>query len=602
MSRFTLTMLALLRASVAVSALEAGKLWQWQHLVQYEEHLASMRARDVSAVHELHKKRQIINSPFKNNETEKFSVDGTKLPDIDFDIGESYAGLLPISNSSNEASELFFWFFPSTDGAVKDEIIVWFTGGPGCSSLSGLFEENGPVTWKPGTFGPVPNPWSWHHLSHVVWIEQPIGTGYATGSPTYKNEDELAQQFMGFWKNFVDTFGTHNYSVYITGESYAGMYCPYVASNMLDAKDSKYFNVSGMLIYDGVYVDVPMGSVITVPFVDSLPGLLPFNESFVKDIHKRHEDCKYAEYLEEYLVYPPSGQQPVIPPGINENQSSYLSGCGIMGDVMEAIFDLNPCFNIYQVGAGCPLPYDPLGFSAGYDYNPEGAPVIYFNRTDVKAALHAPPDSDWALCKNDVFIFGDDSPGSSLFAIPNVIDKTQNVMLVHGALDMVLMMNGTLLAIQNMTWGGKLGFQKVPSDPLYVPYHENPSLGSTAGMGIYGTAHTERGLTFAAVTLSGHMVPANQPSVAYRQLEVLLGRVDNLQSQSPFTTDTNSTAQPKSELGSGTGPQIFAVKDSNNSGSCGKEPGEGDGTSAGVKAIGTAMAALLPMMLMMLLL
>jgi len=36
------------------------------------------------------------------------------------------------------------------------------------------------------------------------------------------NETQVAAQFMGFWKNFMDTFNLHNRKVYITGESYAG--------------------------------------------------------------------------------------------------------------------------------------------------------------------------------------------------------------------------------------------------------------------------------------------------------------------------------------------------------------------------------------------
>lgn len=54
-------------------------------------------------------------------------MDGSKLPNITFDIGESYAGSLPIGSSNS--SELFFWFFPSADASVKKEIVIWFTGG-----------------------------------------------------------------------------------------------------------------------------------------------------------------------------------------------------------------------------------------------------------------------------------------------------------------------------------------------------------------------------------------------------------------------------------------------------------------------------------------
>lgn len=91
----------------------------------------------------------------------------------------------------------------------------------------------------------APSP-GWHHLTNVVWVEHPVGTGFATGTVTATNEDDVAQQFMGFWKNFVDVFGMQGYSVYLTGESYAGLYCPYISSNMLDANDTTYYNVKGM--------------------------------------------------------------------------------------------------------------------------------------------------------------------------------------------------------------------------------------------------------------------------------------------------------------------------------------------------------------------
>lgn len=58
----------------------------------------------------------------------EFAVDGTGLPDVNFDIGESYAGLLPISGKTNESRQLYFWFFPSTNPLAKDEITIWLNG------------------------------------------------------------------------------------------------------------------------------------------------------------------------------------------------------------------------------------------------------------------------------------------------------------------------------------------------------------------------------------------------------------------------------------------------------------------------------------------
>jgi hypothetical protein len=54
-----------------------------------------------------------------------FAVDGSTLPNITWDVGESYAGLLPINQDPNETRKLFFWFFPSYDPTPRDEIVVW---------------------------------------------------------------------------------------------------------------------------------------------------------------------------------------------------------------------------------------------------------------------------------------------------------------------------------------------------------------------------------------------------------------------------------------------------------------------------------------------
>ena len=120
---------------------------------------------------------------------------------------------------------------------------------PGCSSLEGLLQENGPFIWQYGTYLPVPNPYTWVNLTNVVWVEQPVGTGFSQGTPTATSEADVAAQFMGFWENFVDTFGLQNRKVFIAGESYAGYYVPYIADAMLNENDtcvSLNFQVKGM--------------------------------------------------------------------------------------------------------------------------------------------------------------------------------------------------------------------------------------------------------------------------------------------------------------------------------------------------------------------
>ncbi len=69
---------------------------------------------------------------YLNNKTKPYWVDGAALPEVDFNIGETYAGNLPIDDTGKS---LFFWFVPSTNPAASDEITLWLNGGPGCSSL-----------------------------------------------------------------------------------------------------------------------------------------------------------------------------------------------------------------------------------------------------------------------------------------------------------------------------------------------------------------------------------------------------------------------------------------------------------------------------------
>jgi carboxypeptidase D len=100
-----------------------------------------------------------------------------------------------------------------------------------------------------------------------------------------------------------------------------------------------------------------------------------------------------------------------------------------------------------------------------------------------------------------------------------VIEATNNVIVGSGLLDYLLLMNGTLMALNNMTWNGRQGFESSPlkGHKFFVPY--NPSIGFVvqetqtipatpvglvAGGGYMGTTHTERGLTFVTVDLAGH--------------------------------------------------------------------------------------------------
>jgi carboxypeptidase D len=68
---------------------------------------------------------------------------------------------------------------------------------------------------------------------------------------------------------------------------------------------------------------------------------------------------------------------------------------------------------------------------------------VYFNRQDVKAAIHAPLDVQWSECNSPVFVApGDMSPPSAWDVLPRVMKQGVPVVIVTGLADFVLPSEG----------------------------------------------------------------------------------------------------------------------------------------------------------------
>jgi carboxypeptidase D len=408
-----------------------------------------------------------------------------------------------------------------------------------------LLTENGPFLWEDGTSRPTQNPYSWNNLTNMLWVEQPVGVGYSEGVPNISNEVELGNEFRGFYKSFVDLFGTYHWKTYVTGESYAGFYVPYIADSFIHANDKKYFNLGGIAINDPLIgSDTTQQQIVMLPYVEYWQKIFYLNETFMERARKKNEECGYTQYMEKYFKFPPpKGPFPELPDPYTQNPDYPV--CDQFDNFYSAIAEVNPCINIYHITETCPYKLTTLGPINSGDYIQPGTEV-YFNRTDVKLALHANPNVNWQQC-TDTLVFGNGGNGSDTSAGPatngvlqNVIEHTNNVMIGNGDLDMILNTNGTLLAIQNMTWHGVQGLSRYPNTDLYVPYHPEYNGGALAGAGYQGVWTKERGLTFYTARLAGHELPGYTPGVGYRMLEILLGRISDFSSTRDFTTQTGN--------------------------------------------------------------
>lgn len=122
----------------------------------------------------------------------------TELPlleESDFPT-QHWAGHLPAS--SDGTKYFFYWLFaPDTGGddstlnnkTSTAPLIIWLNGGPGCSSMDGLFLENGPLRFvkdENGNFQLKPAPHSWHKApAYTLYIDQPVGTGLSYTTSKY---------------------------------------------------------------------------------------------------------------------------------------------------------------------------------------------------------------------------------------------------------------------------------------------------------------------------------------------------------------------------------------------------------------------------------
>ena len=155
-----------------------------------------------------------------------------------------------------------YWFVESQSNPTKDPVILWLQGGPGGSSLLALFTENGPFRVAPDNRTVTIDRHSWNTLANVLYLESPVGVGYswAKDESYCGTDDSSAQVNYLALEDFFTKFPQFcKNAFYITGESYAGIFIPLLAIEILKNKKTAKvpINLKGVAIGNG-YLDVDL--------------------------------------------------------------------------------------------------------------------------------------------------------------------------------------------------------------------------------------------------------------------------------------------------------------------------------------------------------
>jgi carboxypeptidase C (cathepsin A) len=134
-----------------------------------------------------------------------------------------YSGYLSVGTNMN----MWFWFFEARNNPTTAPLATWFNGGPGCSSMIGLFQENGPCHFVNGDSTPSLNPYSWNSYANMLYIDQPIGVGFSYGTDSVTSTATAAPYVWKLLQAFYAQFPQYeNRDFGIFTESYGGHYGP----------------------------------------------------------------------------------------------------------------------------------------------------------------------------------------------------------------------------------------------------------------------------------------------------------------------------------------------------------------------------------------
>jgi len=446
---------------------------------------ATLGAVSAQLLTELPVEREELQALIDETFDDSVPATGLNNPTICDSKVKQHSGYLDVA----AGEKYFFWMFESRNDPSKDPLVLWMTGGPGCSSQLALLAENGPCNIGPNSTTPQLNPYSWTSKANVIWVDQPSGTGFSTGLPTVHNEDGVAKNMYSFMQAFYEQLPQYKeLDFYIFGESYAGHYVPAVSHYIWQQSQ----NTTGFKV---PLKGIGIGNGLTDP------------EEQYKWYPQMAYDGGKSEggSLEKGVITNPithGAMKLAAGPCVkkihacNNGDANACSSAFAMCNYAETVPYQLTGYNPYDMRIKCKVP--PLC----YDFSNVEK---FLNDKETQSQLGV--SKKWGSCNRIVnMAFQSDWMHNFHTLIPDMLAGGIKVLVYAGDVDYICNWLGNKKWTLAMEWPHKAEFNAAQDSDYTVD-------GKVAGR-----IRASNGFHFMQVYQAGHMVPMDQPAAALQML------------------------------------------------------------------------------------
>ncbi|KAI1889967.1 hypothetical protein AGOR_G00168360 [Albula goreensis] len=435
----------------------------------------------------------------------------TDLPGMSFKPNyRQWSGYLKASSGKY----LHYWFVTSQRDPVKDPVVLWLNGGPGCSSLDGFLSENGPFHVDDDGSTLYENEFSWNKVANVLYLESPVGVGYSySDDKNYKtDDDEVAdnnylalQSFFAKFPNFTKN------EFYVFGESYGGIYVPTLSLRV--ATGGAKMNFKGFGVGNGIgSFALNDQSLIYFGYYHGL-----FGEQLWADLNSNCCEggtCNFYNNTQKGCVQSVTEAFGIIyESGLNE-YALYLDCAGGAGSARtyhKTMLNLFRNYRKYWTAFNV-VAEERVAGTLGKDLR--GVPpcinstaqMNWLNRGDVRKALHIPDIlPPWDICSDEVGSLYHTKYNTVRDVYMKLLSLGVRALVYNGDTDMACNYLGDQWFVEQLNQKETTVYQRWVYDNQIAGFYQQFS-----------------NITFLTVKGAGHMVPQWAPGPAFHMFQSFL--------------------------------------------------------------------------------